>query len=138
MLINDYRALSNDPLLMMIGGSRMSGKLADGIYQISHFGCTGYPSSDYDQYPEIGAIHCYGVCDHYQQILDKCPLLISSNRKFLITVTKIEKSNEPIEGGWRWHKWGEYIGEQKPQCEYLVDEPLIKEVFVYHIYERVT
>ena len=33
--------------------------------------------------------------------------------------------------GWRWHKWGPYIGTQDPQCEYLADEPEIKEVFVY-------
>ena len=84
---------------------------------------------------EIG---CYGVCDHYQQILDKCPLLVESKeRKFVITITSVKRANEPSGGGWRWHKWGEYIGSKNPQCEYLYDEKDIEEVFVYHIYEKV-
>jgi hypothetical protein len=38
-------------------------------------------------------------------------------------------------GGWRWHKWGPYIGTQEPKCEYIHDEPEIEEVFTYHVYE---
>jgi len=47
----------------------------------------------------------------------------------------IRKDLEPTDGGWRWHKWGEYIGTQNPQMEYIHDEPEIEKVYVYHIYE---
>jgi hypothetical protein len=46
------------------------------------------------------------------------------------------KANQSHEGGWRWHKWGEYIGKYEPQYEYLYDEPEIEKVYVYHIYEK--
>ena len=74
----------------------------------------------------------YGVCDNYQQVLDYYPELNDSNRKFVLSLCKISKKED---GGWRWHKWGKYIGIQKSQCEYIGDEPEIKEVYVYHIYE---
>lgn len=77
----------------------------------------------------------YGVCDNYEQVLNQYPELQNSNKKFVVSLTPMTKSEEPESGGWRWHKWGEYIGEQNPTHEYLYDEPEIEEVFVYHIYE---
>jgi hypothetical protein len=77
----------------------------------------------------------YGVCDNYEQVLNNYPELQNSDKKFVVSLTPMTKSEEPESGGWRWHKWGEYIGEQHPTHEYLYDEPEIEEVFVYHIYE---
>jgi len=77
----------------------------------------------------------YGVCDNYQQVIDYYPELQNENRKFALSVCKILKNNQPKRDGWRWHKWGEYIGTQEPQREYIYDEPIINEVYVYHIYE---
>lgn len=40
-------------------------------------------------------------------------------------------------GGWRWHKWGTYIGTLDPQCEYLDDEDFgedFKYVLCFHLY----
>ncbi|MGG1671524.1 hypothetical protein ACIFOE_12895 [Paenibacillus sp. NRS-1783] len=77
----------------------------------------------------------YGVCDHYEQILNLAPEIINSEKKYVIGLTLVKKEWEPEDGGWRWHKWGEYIGNQSPQCEYIYDEPEIEQVYCYYIYE---
>lgn len=52
-------------------------------------------------------------------------------------LTPVRKADQTHDGGWRWNKWwGPYIGSQRPQFEYLYDEPEIDEVFCYHIYEK--
>lgn len=77
-----------------------------------------------------------GVCDNYKQILNYCKELIDDpNKKYVIGLSTVEKKNQASEGGWRWHKWGEYIGDKNPQCEYLYDEPEIEKVYCYHIFE---
>jgi hypothetical protein len=77
----------------------------------------------------------YGVCDNAEQVIAKYPELETSDRKFVVILTPIIKSAQPSRNGWRWHKWGEYIGTQEPQCEYIYDEPVIEEVLLFHIYE---
>ena len=109
-------------------------RAAPGIYEIGHFGSSSWPEG-FEQYPDDLSVQCYGVCDSVEQLLEKCPELRTSTRKFAVSVHFLEKSKEPPEGGWRWRKWGPYIGTQTPTCEYLHDEPLIEHVYVYHIYE---
>lgn len=81
----------------------------------------------------------YGVCDDYQQIFERDENIQSyindTHKKFIILMTYVPKSIQPEDGGWRWHKWGEYIGDQKPTTEYLYDEPEIEGVFTYRILE---
>jgi len=78
----------------------------------------------------------YGVCDNHEQILKEYPELQEcTDRNFVVLMTPIVKAEEPEKEGWRWHKWGDYIGDYEPQCEYIHDEPLIEKVYVYHIYE---
>jgi hypothetical protein len=50
---------------------------------------------------------------------------------YTVLLVRISKSDEPAEGGWRWHKWGPYIGDKKPTREYLVNEPEIDAVYVF-------
>lgn len=78
----------------------------------------------------------YGVCDEIQQIKDHYPELESQDRKFVVLMTEIRKDEE--EGpGWRWHKWGPYIGTHQPRFEYLYDEEGIERVFTFRIMEQV-
>ncbi|QWU14363.1 hypothetical protein SAMN04487895_101668 [Paenibacillus sophorae] len=77
----------------------------------------------------------YGVCDDYQQVLDQYPELEIDDRKFVLGLSKTTKRNQSSSGGWRWEKWGEYIGKQNSQADYLYDEPEIEEIYCYHIYE---
>lgn len=81
-------------------------------------------------------INEYGVCDNYKQVLKRYKKIVElKKRKFILSLTPILKSEQPEEDGWRWHKWGEYIGTKNPQYEYLYDEPKIDKVYCYHIYE---
>jgi hypothetical protein len=140
-------------ILALIGGD--SGprctRIDRGIYQITHF--NGDSEMDYEwrfgsagrnhrdrfeaDYPSFAAgdFNAYGVCDSYQQVLEQCPEIVASERGFVMFITELSKASQPDEGGWRWHKWGPYIGTQEPQCEYLHDEPVIERVFTFHIYE---
>lgn len=77
----------------------------------------------------------YGVCDNVQQVLEVYPELLADTRKFIVFFEPILKEDQPKNNGWRWHKWGKYIGEQNPEHEYLYDEPNINEVWLYHIVE---
>jgi hypothetical protein len=53
-------------------------------------------------------------------------------------LTEVRKDDQPKQGGWRWHKWGPYIGTHEKQFEYLADEEGIERVFCYHIVLRVS
>lgn len=78
----------------------------------------------------------YGVCDNHEQIIKEYPELQEcKDRNFVVIMTPIYKNEQESEGGWRWHKWGEYIGDKTPTHEYLYDEPDIEMIYVYHIFE---
>lgn len=108
-----------------------------GIYEIGHFNFGHFCLETIERYPEFDTgFDCYGVCDNYEQILEHCPeIVMDKDRKFVISITSILKKNQSKEGGWRWHKWGPYIGKHKITREYLYDEPKIEKVFCYHVYE---
>ncbi len=90
---------------------------------------------DYNCYFEDTEFGIYGVADNLLQVLKQCPGLATSERYYVVGYCWMRKNEQDKNGGWRWHKWGKYIGNQKPTCEYLYDEPKIKEVVCYHIYE---
>ena len=78
----------------------------------------------------------YGVCDDYTQILERySDILNNPNKNYVIGLSTVERKNQESYGGWRWHKWGEYIGTQNPQHEYLYDDTHIDKVYCFHIYE---
>lgn len=78
----------------------------------------------------------YGVCDSPIQLLEKFGKLINeSNKKYVIFFVLIKKEDLSEYDDWRWNKWGPYVGNQSPQSEYLFDEPIITEIYTYHIYE---
>lgn len=83
----------------------------------------------------------YGVSDNIEQIKEYYKeWLDDPHSKWVITVTPVfqDKSNSGEGGGWRWHKWGGYIGTLNPRCEYLDDEDFGEDfqgyVLCYHIY----
>lgn len=78
----------------------------------------------------------YGVCDDYSQIMEKYDNLLSNpNKNYVVGLSVVERKNQPEDGGWRWHKWGEYIGTKNPTHEYLYDDTHIDKVYCFHIYE---
>lgn len=74
----------------------------------------------------------YGSADDVAQVLARYPDLATSDRPFLITFQTLTRENSP---GWRWHKNGEYIGSQDPQCEHLGDEPNIEQIITWSIWQ---
>ncbi len=91
----------------------------------------------YEHYPENLSVGAYGVCDSIENLISKCPELVTSERVFVVQLTPVVKSQQSSAGGWRWHKWGEYIGAYEPTTEYLYDEPSIERVYCYQIFEKV-
>lgn len=83
----------------------------------------------------------YGVADSIEQIKEYFKEEIQNpNRKFIISFATAfqDKQNKGKGGGWRWHKWGPYIGKLDSQCEYLDDEDFGDDfecVICYHLYE---
>lgn len=82
----------------------------------------------------------YGVADNIEQIKEFYKKQIKDKKnKYVIAVTPVfqEKENKGKGGGWRWHKWGEYIGKLNSQCEYLDDEDFgddFQYILVFDIY----
>jgi hypothetical protein len=79
-----------------------------------------------------------GVADTVEQILEYYKEQIDDpDTTYVIDATLVKRdlSNKGQGGGWRWHKWGEYIGTQTPTTEYLDDEPEIEQVLVFHLYK---
>ena len=76
----------------------------------------------------------FGVADNAEQVV----AYYNANEdgyfhgNHVILLREIVKGKD---GGWRWHKWGRYIGTQNPQCEYLADEPEIEKVVCFSIYK---
>ncbi len=118
-----------------------STKLFDGVYlsnwwnfELEFRGRQVY-ELDYPHLTDDYSFGSYGVCDSPEQLLELLPEVVKTGeRKFVISMVRLDKKDEE-DGGWRWHKWGEYIGKQEPQCEYLHDEPVIETVYTFHIYE---
>lgn len=138
-----------------LGNSGGPIRLRQGIYEITHHSInyelgdhlvTEYPFWPLDLKIEVFRTHAenhlaaqlpddYGVCDYPAQIVEKFPGILVDPRHFVIGVTEVRRENQPGRGGWRWHKWGEYIGEHKPQYEYLYDEKDIDLVWCYRVCE---
>lgn len=132
MLIDEPKAFRIGGGIRGPGGGNI---LETGCYLIGHFGYSHF-LSDYERYPKLSIDPC-GVCDSLEQLKAKCPELDNSERKFVVTLTKVRKGDQPSEGGWRWCKWGKYIGDHEIKYEYLADEKGIEKVFCYHIYEKI-
>ena len=83
----------------------------------------------------------YGVADNASQVLAYYDRLMEEHteymnaRDFVILMSPIFRDSQPQDGGWRWHKWGPYIGKFESKCEYLYDEQGIDFVYVFSIIE---
>lgn len=130
----------HDQILSMIGQGGDNVAVQEGIYMCPSFSFGNQIAGKKNDYPEFDDNYeysPYGVCDNVEQVLERYKQWLNDpGRKFCISFTKVTKAEQPDQLGWRWHKWGEYIGTKNPQHEYLYDEDdSIQEVYCYHIYE---
>jgi hypothetical protein len=145
-MLVDIDIWSEDPIMAIFARAenKFSGakEVATGMYVINHFNFNStlkHNGYKIEEYPEFGYhLDCYGVCDTPDQLIGKFPGITTDPRKFVISFTEIRRDEQSDWGGWRWHKWGPYIGDQMPTTEYIYDEPEIEVVWVYHIYEVMT
>ena len=77
----------------------------------------------------------YGVCDYPEQVLERWPHLRDDDTKRAITFVCLRREEQDPTGGWRYHKWGPYIGRQRPKNEYLYNDTHIDEVWTFHVYD---
>lgn len=126
-------------LTSVIGKGREPKRLDKGVWQWPHWN----PDIDLGVRPLIDAefdydapVSTYGVCDSPEQLLARYDFE-ADPRTLFISMVEIRRENEPPDGGWRYHKWGDYIGTQNPQQEYLYDDKHIERVWTYHVYELV-
>lgn len=119
------------------GSSPTPRKIATGLYMSTHWSFEHATPDVVEQYPEIeGLENAFGVCDSPSQFMTKFGELLEKDpRRFAVSFVKISRADQSPDGGWRWHKWGPYVGAQTPTTEYLYDEPLISEVHTFHVYE---
>lgn len=81
----------------------------------------------------------YGVCDNASQVIEYYQNLEKEMNidlgKCVLCLRPIVKKFQPENGGWRWHKWGPYIGVKEPHAEYIFDEDDdIRFVWCFHLY----
>lgn len=72
----------------------------------------------------------YGVCDSPQQFAKKYDKFSG-----YVTFTVVRRKAQSKEGGWRWHKWGEYVGDHQDivsATEYLYDAKEIDEQYLFN------
>lgn len=53
---------------------------------------------------------------------------------YFIRFTPVFNHHNGAIGGWRWRKWGTYLGKHTPQYEYLDEEENIDYVLLWHLY----
>jgi len=98
------------------------------------------PALEYERrYPSIPGesesdLCCYGVCDSVAQFLERVVTKLAADQERTYVCTLCHIAKVPGEGGWRWHKWGPYIGDHASECEYLANETGFDDgVYVYSI-----
>lgn len=119
--------------------------------------------TDYETVNPIGdkylyRVHDYGVADNATQVIRHLENSLKSyffrnsldeefylgmslvklienypDYKLVLLMTPHVNTKDCSWGGWRWHKWGEYIGLHEPQHEYLSYEKGIDYVLSYSL-----
>lgn len=78
-----------------------------------------------------------GDGDFFQgkQLVQFMQAIEEENREygFVLLLTPIVNEHNHEWGGWRWHKWGEYLGHHQIEHEYLNDEDGVDFVFVWKL-----
>ncbi|MCQ2209706.1 MAG: hypothetical protein MJZ34_05390 [Paludibacteraceae bacterium] len=98
--------------------------------------CSRKYAKDYKSDSLLDFIETYGVADNIAQIKKFIKKQEAKGYDFgecLISITPILRHLEPSSDGWRWHKWGRYIGNFKHKHEYIYNENGIDCVLCFEI-----
>lgn len=108
-------------------------RIAKGIYQFNHWNPEYHIREKIDFIPDDHNLPAYGVIDKPDQLTELFDFTCTD--ALIATLVCIDRSEEVYGGGWRWHKWGTYYGNQKPTHEYLYEDTHIDKVYTFSIYE---
>lgn len=72
----------------------------------------------------------FGVADSIEQIQEYYKVLEKTSEKFIVFMTPVYRKNH---GGFRFHKWGKYIGKHDIQSEYLYDQIDMDVVYTFRV-----
>lgn len=132
----DNEPLSESDILCTFGYE----KIQDGVYYCglnSNHAFSQLIDQDRLCFPEDGDLWqfrpTYGVADTADQVLDHVQPGKIDN-PCVITLTPVFRHHQPERDGWRWCRWGEYIGTRVSQADYLYDEPEIDMVLLWHLW----
>lgn len=125
-------------ILDTISGGQLTRKIETGVYSCGHWSFDQYLAQAHDKWPELpDGLNAFGVADDLANIKEVYKVVWElPERQFVLAINKILKAEQPADGGWRWHKWGPYVGKMEPKHEYLFDESdYINDVYTFHFYE---
>ena len=90
-----------------------------------------YKRGPYRNFMSLGA---YGLCDSPEQLMELYPHLDDDDVPRVVGFQYIVRKNQSPQGGFRYHKNGNYVGRQRPRHEYLYDDTHIDHIISFHIY----
>lgn len=89
-----------------------------------------------ESYPNLGSTEPYFVTDNLDTIQKYYDEQINDpEHEYVISVTEVKKQDQPEDDGWRYHKWGQFIGDVEPDSEYIYDSNVHDVAYCVHIYE---
>lgn len=133
--------ISVSPLMKELMGT-CTRRIREGVYVECGFNFHNFledmPDHGESYYSPIdGEPPPYGVADSVDQFMELYEEFINSSRNlYAVGFTEVRRDEQPDEGGWRWHKWGPYVGTQTPTVEYLHDEREITNVVTFSVVRR--
>lgn len=74
-----------------------------------------------------------GLADNEDQVVEKFKHLADREEKFVIEMHPVYRKDEPDTHGFRFHKWGSYIGDREITMEYLYDQTDMDVIYVFQI-----
>jgi hypothetical protein len=87
---------------------------------------------DYGANPAWTRRNSSGIADTPEQVLAYTKA-DTMQTPCVVLLTVIERAKQPKIGGWRWSKWGTYIGTRKRKADFLANEPEIDKVLVWRV-----
>lgn len=96
-----------------------------------------YNSFLYKDVPNPSFRENFGVADNIEQILKHYPELLQSKDKFIVLISDVYRKDQPESYGFRYEKFGDYIGTQDIQHEFMYDDKHIDKVIIYWIFKIV-
>ena len=127
----------SDPVLasIMIQIGSQPARIAEGVYEHCGFNLhNAIERGTSDPYFYDDKLPSYGVVDSVEQFMELFGEEIRGRSEpYCVGFTEVRREDQSPEGGWQWHKWGEYFGKHEITRDYLYDEPAVEAVLTFEL-----